>query len=736
MKTIRLLLLLQGLIFLVQAQNHTVSGTISELREGKTVGLLGANIFTEDKKFGTQSNSKGYFEISLPLEYKLLIVSFVGYETQEFHLHGEVSDLSIVMKANVLDAIEVSRKKLDRSVIEPYNTQIISSEDLTKAACCNLSESFETNATVDVSFSDAVTGAKKLRMLGLDSYYTQTMYENQAGIRGLGNSFGMLYVPGPFMSSISINKGAGSVVNGYEAITGQINYAFKNPFDSERFYLNLFGTRHGQFELNTNASHRFNNKLSTILLVHGAIHEAKHDNNQDSFQDVPLNERIVVSNKWHYDSHKNFESQFGFNYLYDERSAGQLPNLSLNENNSNLFQTMNINRKYDAFAKTGFILKSKTQSIGIQYRYMNHQHQAWYGNRYYRGLENFANFNFIFQTAMPKEFNSMKLGLSYQLDYFNEQIDALDISRQERIPGVFAEYSYQDNDKMSIVAGIRGDFHNMYGFWLSPKANFKYNFPKSYTLKLAAGRGFRTNNLIAENIGALASSRTINVAPSIGFESAWNIGGSLMKEFYLGFQPGSIVIDFYRTDFTNRVVNDYEDPRALNFYMLDGKSYANSFQVETRIEATEGLDLQLAYKFDDVHVNYKSGLKLAPYIPRHKLLLTADYETKNKKWRFNLTGQLNGKSRLPSTASNPEEYQRPEYSNIFFNLNSQITTVVKNFDFYLGAENMTNYWQKNPIIGANDAYGKYFDASMIWGPLGGTRLYAGIRWTVPYRIKE
>lgn len=715
------------------AQERNISGYIYEENGGGKEVLFGANIVITGGTIGTTTDANGFFTFTIPSNSKSLTISYIGYSDYTLKLERSMDNYEVIMLANVLEEVSFSYKKLDRSAIDPYNTQIINAAELTKAACCNLSESFETNAAVDVSFSDAVTGSKRLRMLGLDSYYTQILFENQPSIRGLANSFGMLYVPGPFMTSISINKGAGSVVNGYEAITGQINYGYKNPEDSERFFLNIFASRHGQFELNTNFSHKINDKLSTIVLVHSMIHEVRHDNNDDSFQDVPLTERIVVTNKWFYDSQKSFHSRFGVTYTYDERSAGQIPNLALNEGRPDLFQTMNINRRYDAFAKTGFVLKNKLSSIGVQYRYYNHQHQAWYGDRFYDGQENFANVNLIYQTKMQNHNNEMKLGISYQLNYFDESLDDLILGRQERVPGVFAEYNYQDYEKLSIVAGLRADFHNIYGFWLSPKANLKYTFPKKYTLKLAAGKGYRAANIIAENIGALASSRAITVASDLGFESAWNVGGSLMKEFFLGFRQSSIIIDFYRTDFTQRIISDYETPGQLSFYNLDGKSYANSFQIETRVEPTDGLDLQLAYKFDDVHINYESGLKLAPYIPRHKLLLTADYETKNKNWRFNITGQMNGKSRIPSTASNPMPYRRPDESPVFFNLNTQITTVINQFEFYLGSENLNNFWQQNPIIAEDDTFGQYFDASMVWGPLGGARIYGGLRWTVPYK---
>jgi outer membrane receptor for ferrienterochelin and colicins len=717
------------------AQNKTISGQI--LEDENLLLLYGVNIFTTDGLYSTQTDWEGKFTIKIPSSYNSLKISSIDHESIEQHLNAETTFYYIYLTPKIMDEVNVKGKRLDRSIIETYNTQVINSGDLTKAACCNLSESFETNMAVDVSFSDAVSGAKKMRMLGLDSYYTQTLFENQSGIRGLAQSFGMLYVPGPFMNSISINKGAGSVTNGYEALTGQINFNYKEAENSERFFLNLFGTRHGQVELNTNFSHRFNEKLSTIALVHGSIYEMKQDFNKDGFQDMPLNERVVVSNKWKYDSKKIFESQWGFNYLYDERTAGQMHFKHGNHTeNTNFYETENINRKYEVFAKTGFLFNNKIQSIGVQYQYFNHQHLAWYGNSYYKGTENFANLNFIFQTKMPKEHNSMKLGFSYLFDDYQEAFKALDLSRRESVPGIFAEYVYQDEDKLSVVAGLRGDFNNLHGFWLSPKVNVKYNFPKQYTLKFSVGKGYRTNNVITENIAALASSRHIQINEKMGYESAWNVGGSLMKKFHLGFQQGSIVVDYYRTDFTNRIVHDYEDVRLLQFYNLEGKSYANSFQVETKIEAGEGLELQLAYKFDDVKVNYISGLKRAPYIPRHKLLFTADYETPNKKWRMNVTAQLNGKSRLPSTEANPLAYQRENESKIFFNLNSQITAVVKKWEFYVGAENLTNFWQKNPIIANDDPFGRYFDASMIWGPLGGTRIYAGLRVTIPYNNKK
>ncbi|MGB1248923.1 MAG: TonB-dependent receptor, partial [Chitinophagales bacterium] len=616
--------------------------------------LFGANVYTKDKAYGTTTNINGYFELKLPEEtYSKVWVSYLGYEEDGRNIPNGATNMRFDMvSSGIIEEVTIKTKKLTRSYINPFNLEKIDGAELTKAACCNIAESFETNAAVDVQFSDAVTGAKKIKMLGLDGIYTQTMFENTPSIRGLSNSHGLLFVPGPFMSGISINKGAGSVTNGYEAITGQINYEYKKPQNSERFYLNLFGSRHGQFEINTNVSHRLSKKVSTMLLVHHANHEFVHDENDDGFQDMPKFERINVMNRWRFEGDKGIEGQLGASFVFDDRESGQFAELT---DSRPLYETEVVTRKYDAFAKLGYVFKNQLQSIGTQYKYRHHEQDAWIGNEMYRAREDFANVNFIFQTAMNRQYHSMKLGASYLFDDFRESYRGIEMNRRESVPGVFAEYTFQDNEKLAVVAGLRTDFHNKYGVWMSPRLNVKYNFPKDWIVKGAVGKGYRTANIFAENMGAMVSSRDWEISDDLqGFESAWNVGGSIYKGFTLGFQEGNIAIDYYRTQFTDQVVVDYEAVNKVQIYDLanDGISYANSFQIETSVEAAEGFDIKLAYKLDDVNKEYKSGLKRTPYIPRHKMLATLDYETKNENWRFNLTGQLSGKSRLPSTEDN------------------------------------------------------------------------------------
>ena len=730
------LIIIFFLLFSIILKAEEITGFVYAIENGQKAALIGANVFTEDKKYGTTTGLDGRFKLLLPNNsgYKKLQVSFISYEMRLIDISNN-KNIDVLLKGNSLDDVVVRRKKSDRLTTSPYDIQILDSKELQKAACCNLAESFETNAAIDVQFADAVTGTKKIKMLGLDGYYTQTVFENGPGIRGLENGLGILFVPGPFMSSIAINKGAGSVVNGYDAITGQINYEYKKPHNSERFFLNFFGSRHGQFELNTNVSHRFSDKWSSLLAVHGSTYQFLSDENKDSFQDMPINERINVLNRWKYFGDK-FRAQFGVNYVYDERTSGQLEGGKLNEGNSNLYDTEIVSRKISAFAKTGFILKKHNQSIGIQYNFNQFSQSAWIGNRTYQGLENFGKINFIFQSDMNNEFSTMKLGASYLIDDFKETIDTIVLDRLESVPGLFAEYNYQDNEKFAFVGGIRADYHNLHGFWISPKLNFKYSIMPDLTLKLAAGHGYRTANIISENMSGLVSSRKLEIQEDLGYESAWNMGGGLTKKFLVGFQELRLSADFYHTRFTNQVVVDYEDVNKMQVYNLDGTSFANSFQFEAQFEAFDGFDIKLAYKLDDIYMTYKSGMKAVPYIPKHKVLATLDYETKNEKWRFNVTGQLKGPARIPSTFGNETANLRADLSPTYFLMNAQATVVVKRFEFYVGGENLTNYKQENAIIASEDAFGTNFDASMIWGPIAGIKLFGGLRYTIPYKEKE
>ena len=634
--------------------------------------------------------------------------------------------------------VDISRKQSSRLEATPRVVEIISSKDLLKDACCNLSESFENSATVDANYSDAVSGARHIRMLGLDGIYTQFTEENTPGIRGLQQTFGLSYVPGPWMSSIQINKGAGSVVNGYESMTGQINIEYKKPQNTERFYANVYVNQDARTELNLQSAYKLSKIDSSTLsskwtgstMVHGLVNLVPMDFNRDEFVDNPLVKQANLMQRFTYMSGKKFNFISAFSGTFEDRKSGQIMNDAKQHIGHNLW-TMNLQTaRANAFAKTGFILNEKS-SLGVQYKYIYHQQLGNIGTRQYNAREHFGYVNLIYQYEFLEE-SFVKFGASFQANDVREDLDSFHLKRTELVPGAFAEVTYAYEEKINLIAGVRADYHNLYGPFFSPRLNFKWNIINDLSLRLSAGKGYHVPTIFAEHFGLLASNRSISLPDKIKPETSWNFGSTLSYKFYLDYREGSITVDYFRTQFTNRLVTDLEDVRQLRFYNLDGKSYSNSVQVEVNYEVLPRFDVKLAYKFDDVRTTFKDGLKWDPLRPRHKALASMEYTLKNKRWRFNSHLTWYGVARVPSTAGNEARFQVPVTSKNYFLLNAQITYIHKKwFEVYLGAENILNQTQANPIIGLdNNMASSQFDASLIWGPIRGAMAFAGFRFSL------
>jgi hypothetical protein len=257
-------------------------------------------------------------------------------------------------------------------------------------------------------------------------------------------------------------------------------------------------------------------------------------------------------------------------------------------------------------------------------------------------------------------------------------------------------------------------------------------------IRASIGRGQRTANIFAENNSVFVSSRAVDIIASAANgayglkpEIAWNKGITIDQKFQWFNRTASLGVDFFRNDFTNQVVVDLEDPRFIKFYNLQGQSYSNSFQTELSFMPLPKFDVKLAYRLFDVKTTYGTQLLEKPLISRNRAFVNVDYEFSG--WKFDYTITYSGKKRLPSTASNPVEYQRPAYSPSFIMMNAQVSKTIgtKNpFDIYVGGENLTNYIQKDAIIAADQPFSNYFDASLIWGSVTGRMLYAGIRFRI------
>ena len=705
---------------------------IEETPDGKKLAIANAVVGVLNTTNATSTDDKGMFMLmNVNADKDALVVSSVGYKTDTIWLKGN-STFTITLTPLQLKEVEATAKKATRVELTAMNVEVINSGDLVKDACCNLSESFENSATVDVNFTDAVTGAKEIRMLGLDGIYTQIMIENIPSIRSLGNTFGMSYIPGAWMSSIQVNKGAGSVVNGYESMTGQINVEFKKPATTDRLFVNLYVNQDLRTELNIVSATKINSKWSTLTAIHGAYNWLKTDMNKDGYLDNPLVKNVDFFNRFTYQSGKVFSFWSGLSANFEDRKGGSVhfdPTVDKMDQNYWGFR-LNTNR-VEAFAKTAFNLPNEN-FIGIQYKYIYQNQFGFIGRKDYNGLENFGYLNFIYQKTFDEREDLVKVGASVLLDDVTEQLDTFLRKRFEAVPGVFAEgnFNFGQDKKVMLVTGLRLDEHNLYGSFVTPRINLKWNILYDFSLRLSAGHGYRVPTIFAENFGLLANNREIIIDPKLGYESAWNYGANLTYKFFLGFREGIISADYYRTDFEHQVVADIENIRQLQFYNLNGHSFANAVQTEISYEVVKGLDVKLAYKYERTKTDYVSGRKIIPLRPQNRGLMSLQYTTKNNHWRFNTSANWFGKTRIPDTFLNDAANQRPGWSKDWVQLNAQVTFKWKQWEIYAGGENLLNFTQKNPIIAGDQPFSNQFDASLIWGPLKGEMVFAGFRFNL------
>lgn len=724
-----------GSINLVTAQNaNELSGVVFELSDGKKVPLPGANIYWAGSTIGTTSDSKGKFVIERPSKGKAnLVFSYVGYNTDTIPVSPTQKNISMTMSASLLLKEVVVEERVfgeEISKTKTISTQTISEKGLQKLPCCNLSESFENSAAVDVSYTDAVSGAKQIEMLGLAGVYSQMMSENIPSLRGMAASYGLGYIPGTWLESIQISKGASAVINGYESTTGQINVEFKKPDKSDLFFLNAYGNHMGKVEGNITSAHKINDRWSTMLFVHGEDFRNKVDMNGDSFLDMPLMNQINVFNRWKYFGPK-IKSQFGFKYLTEERSGGQMDFF----NDEALTPAYGIGIKTNRaefFGKFGFPFERHATSIGMVASATYHNQDGFFGANLYNGTQNSLYYNLIYQTYLVSTTNVINAGVSFNYDQFDEIFNDTTFAREEIVPGAFLQYTYSNPEHLSAIAGIRYDYNSKFGHIITPRFHIKYNFDLNTVIRGSAGKGYRSANVLSENAGVLASSRKLVFVEELEMERAWNYGLGFSKLFNLN--DGKIVdfsIDFYRTDFQNQAVVDMDSYTGkVLFYNLDGKSYSNSGQVDLKLELIKRLELNFAFRINDVKTTLNSELVEKPLVSKYKGLFNASYSTNFDKWAFDFTAQYNGVSRLPNTSTNPVQYQKAEFSDDFFILHAQVTKRFKKLDVYAGAENLTNFVQKDPIIAADDPFGSYFDSSMIWGPIFGRMFYAGLRFKI------
>ncbi|QSW90864.1 TonB-dependent receptor [Flavobacterium endoglycinae] len=646
-----------------------------------------------------------------------------------------------------LEEVKITKKQkgIKKSYTLTANTSLITSKELLKAACCNLAESFETNPSIDVNFSDALTGTKQIKMLGLTSPYLMITEENIPSVRGASQAYGLSFTPGTWIESVQITKGAGSVINGYESISGQINTELLKPLNDIPFFLNAYGATDSRFELNTHFNKKLSDKWATSLFVHGNARVAKNDMNNDGFLDNPLGKQINVLNRYqYYDAESGLVSFINFRYMNDKKQTGELDfDKDRDRGTTNHWGSEINTERFDVSTKIGYVFPDMPyQSIGFQNSFNSHKQDSYFGLNLYDIRQNSFYSNLIFNSIINNTMHKFTTGLNFTYDQYQEFVNIVDYSRIDNSVGAFFEYTYDNTDNFSVILGGRVDNSNRLGFFVTPRLHVRYNPWKNGVLRFSAGRGKRSANIFAENQQLFASSRTFSILDNNGKvyglnpEIAWNYGISFSQKFKLFNKNAEAGFDLYRTDFQNQAIVDImQSPQDVLFYNLKGSSFANSLQVEFNYELIQNLNLRTAYKYYDIQTDYLRGTFQRPLQAKHRFLGNLEYETtasdEGKQWKFDYTFNWSGKQQLPYTASNPAEDQFPDFSPSYAVMNAQVTRIFSPvFEVYIGGENIGNYKQQKAILGANDPFGPNFDASVAYAPIFGQMYYAGLRFKI------
>ena len=613
---------------------------------------------------------------------------------------------------NLSNVTITSRRAGTRRLAGAMNGVVVNREELFKAACCNLGESFITNPSVDVNYSDAATGAKQIKLLGLSGTYVQMLTENLPNFRGAAAPYALDYVPGPWMSGIQVSKGASSVKNGYESITGQIDVEYLKPDAEEGITLNIYGNSKSRMDANADGNIHLNSKLSTELLLHYQDDYGHHDVNGDGFLDQANVRQWNLQNRWHYRA-SNYIFHGGISMMKEKREGGQTEHTS---HLSHLYKIGIETNRYEGYMKHAFILDPEHgTNIALMTNLTMHQLDANYGHKQYYVNQKNAYAQLLFETNLSKQHN-LSAGLSLNHDYLTRD-------EKETTPGIYAQYTYNLNDKVVAMAGLRADHSSLYGTFLTPRFHLKFASNKIVNIRLSVGKGYRTVWALAENNYLLANGRQL-VIDDMKQEQAWNSG--ISSSFYIPLFGKTLKFnaEYYHTHFRQQAVVDYDSsPTEIRITNLDGKSYSNTLQLDATYPVVKGLELTAAWRWNDVKCTYGGELMEKPLTSRYKGLITASYKTPLGIWQFDATLQLNGGGRMPTPVDGLWESRFRSYEQV----SAQITRWFRHFSVYIGGENLTGFRQKQPIINATDPWSSTFDPTMVWGPVHGAMFYAGIR---------
>lgn len=653
---------------------------------------------------------------------------------------SEKKDSTSAPKDRTLKEVTVGSRAPVRRMPGAQNGSFINRDELFKAACCNLGESFVTNPSVDVNYSDAATGARQIRLLGLSGTYVQMLTENIPNFRGASMPYSLGYVAGTWMKSIQVSKGNSSVRNGYEAMTGQINVQYLQPEDEQGLSLNVYGNTRGRLETNFEGNYHFSDKLSSILLGHFENEWGHHDSNHDGFMDMPRVRQYNFQNRWLYKSDK-YMLHAGLALVNEDRMGGQLDKHSPDADRFGI----GINTKrYEGYMKHAFILNPEHgTNIALMAQGTMHEMDSRYGYKGYYVNEKEFYSQLMFEHHFT-EHHEISLGTSFTHDYFGQLynlIQSKGVQRtrendRENVAGGYAQYTYTLGSKLTVMAGVRADHSNLWGTFVTPRLHAKWMIADFLTLRGSVGKGSRTAHVLAENNYLLSSGRQF-VFDNMIHERAWNYGLSAAWLIPIGSKIVKLNTEYYYTDFLNQAVIDYDtNSSELTIGSLQGKSYSHTFQADASVSPVEGMDVLVAWRWNDVKTTYGGRTMRKPLQSKYKGLVSWSFKPLPGLWQFDVNLQLNGGGRmpLPYAKADGTPSWKPNFK-AYEQLSAQITRHFRHFSVYFGGENLTNFRQKHPIVDADRPFSSTFEPTLVYGPVMGAMGYVGVRISLGNRVE-
>ena len=770
-------------ILVLSVSALAVCGTLSAqdlrgvVRDADNQPLVGASVYWEGTTIGASTDAEGAFLLHRVKGYDNLVASYLGFVNDTLHVANGAERIEFALRA---DGVELEDVVVEGNLSGNFvkrdgivKNEMISFAGLCKMACCNLAESFENSASVTVGYSDAISGARQIKMLGLAGTYTQILDENRPIMRGLSAPYGLSYTPGMWLNSIQVSKGVASVTAGHEAITGQINLEHRKPTDDERLFVNLYLDDELRPEANISTAFPVskNKKLSSVILLHGSMDTdvRKMDHNDDGFRDLPLADQLNIANKWLYAADNGTQIRWGWKFVQENRLGGMLDYKNSWRDQmrekwdqpGTLYGSKIRNRGANGYFKIGTPVgpsvydpdeKDEMRSnLAFVADFDHFNENAYFGLNDYKGNENALAMNLMYNHYFTYR-SSLIVGAQAQLQYYRESlanntpwIEAAksrfyDFDRSEQEVGAYAEYTYAVKDKFSIVAGIRGDYNAFYDkFFVTPRGHIRWNITPSTTLRGSAGLGYRSTNVITDNIGILATGRAIVFKDSDfskfnRLEKALTVGGSLTQTFGLvSADDATLSFDYFRTQFYNSVIADQEyNADQILLYNSDKRSYTDTYQIDFSWTPVERLDIFATFRYtnSEMTIDRPDGTTARverPLVSKYKTLLNIQYATKFRRWVFDATAQLNGPARIPTqTGDLADDKYSPRYPMFF----AQVSRKVGKFDIYVGCENIADYRQHDPILNADNPFSTLFNSMNVWGPLMGRKFYAGLRFNL------